>query len=109
MPPAIVAAIGVGIAAIGTGYSINAAEEAKDKANSDAAKQEKQAKELADAEAARQALEETASKDQELQKDARQRQKRLSAGGMGRRDTILTGPLGVTGDPQTTAKTTLGT
>ena len=40
--------------------------------------------------------------------EAKQRQKVKAQGAIGRRDTILTGPLGLTSEAPTTAKTLLG-
>jgi hypothetical protein len=40
-------------------------------------------------------------------KDARERQKKQAAGAVGRRDTILTGPAGLAGDPTGAERKTL--
>lgn len=47
-------------------------------------------------------------KNVDIQQEERKKQKKKSTAGTGRRDTILTGPLGVIGEPQTANKTLLG-
>ena len=57
----------------------------------------------------RQANEESAQNAIETRDAAQRRQKNLAIGAGGRQDTILTGPLGVAGEPATGSKTLLGT
>lgn len=53
--------------------------------------------------------EESTAASQAAGKKARKRQKAKSATAQGRRGTLLTGPLGLVGEPETSGKTLLGT
>lgn len=108
---------GLALAGAGTGYQINASNEAADKADATAKVQK----------ASQDALlkDQTAQADQ-MQKEQTQaeaqaaaqannnatssvnRSKALAGGAFGRSDTILTSPLGLQGTAPTTAKTLLG-
>lgn len=111
----IAAGIGAAIAAAGTTYSIVESENSKGRAREESEKaiaaQNAAAKKLEDDEAARRKEEElalSAEGDKSAQQAARKRQKALQAGAQGRRDTILTGPLGLPGQAETANKTLLG-
>ena len=94
-----------GVQAIVANQSAKAADRAKHQADDKANAQMAEAKD-------RQENEESQAAAMTARDQARRRQRQLSMGARGRRDTILTGPSGLGGPspaaPQTAQKTTLG-
>lgn len=97
--------ISTAIAVAGTAYSISESERAKSEAKREAKKREAKEKTLMD-EAKNKNIEAEANKARD---EAKNRVRALTAGGTaGRQGTILTSPLGVSGNAQTAGKTLLG-
>jgi Flp pilus assembly protein TadB len=107
MPAATTIAVlaATAVAAGGTAYQMSESSKARKEARDATSRQERRQLQL-EAEARTRAEQEEA---QMGQSKAKARQKALAAGATGRRDTILTGPLGVPGaDTSGGGKTLLG-
>lgn len=102
----IIAAASLAVAAGSAAYSIKSSEDAKGDAKVESKKREAAAKRQTDALYDKQASEEKEQQTEATRAQALE-QKRAKAG-ISRRDTILTSPLGVTGDANTAGKTLLG-
>jgi len=107
----IILGISAAVAAGGTAYQIHASEEASNKADAQARKQEAhQSKALEEQKKQQETLEAKMAEEENVanRNTARHRQRALAAGAQGRSDTILTSPLGATGPIATAGKTLLG-
>lgn len=100
--------IGAIAGGVGTGYSIYSAEEAKGEAKEARAQEQESQRRLQSEIESRRTTEESEETARRTQEEARRRQRALATGGRGRRDTLLTGPLGAVGEAQTARKTLLG-
>jgi len=101
----------VAVAAGSTAYSINQSNKQKDAAKANIEQQESRQKKLEDDAKARAANEESLAATQAARDAAGKRTRLAAANNQGRSSTILTSPLGITGDaaaPQTGGKTLLG-
>jgi hypothetical protein len=108
----IIAAVGVAVAAAGTAYTIKSSQDQAAEAKEQAKKQDAHQNKLLE-EAKRQTDAMTSEEPvQQAQNQARDRQRALAQGAGGRKSTILTSPLGLTGDAQSPSaaggKTLLG-
>jgi hypothetical protein len=97
-------ATAIGVGAAGTAMSISQSNSAQKDAKKAAADQmSKQSQLEADLKAQQSKEDSTATRDA-----AKKRQRQMAAGATGRNDTILTSPLGATGQTAGAAKTLLG-
>lgn len=88
---------GLAIAGASTGYTISSGERARSESKKAANEQDKRQKQLEASLANQQQTQETEAASNTARDAARNRQRQRSAGATGRRDTILTGPLGLQG------------
>ena len=100
--------IAIAATAVSTSVSASQSGKARKQASSQFEQQKQKQDKLEADQKARIAGEESAQKSLDTRNAARNRQGNLAAGAGGRRDTILTGPLGVTGNPSGEQKTLLG-
>lgn len=106
---AVAAVAAVAIAAGGTAYQISESKKQQKEAKKEMERQRARQNELDDEAKRRLENEESEERGIATRNAARNRQRALAAGAQGRRDTILTSPLGVQGEAAPTAgKTLLG-
>ena len=100
-------ALGIGSLALATGgatYGILSSNQARKESEAESKKQQASAAQLE-----KEFRDTQANLDKSTAgKDAKLRQQKLAAGAIGRRDTLLTGPSGIIGEPPVQRKTLLG-
>lgn len=109
--PAIIGGLSLALSAATAGYQISEAEDAKDRQVAQAKAQQDNADTIlaqGKTEQAKAEAEQTLEQAGVDTASAKARQRALAAGALGRSDTILTSPLGVSQSPSAQPKTLLG-
>ena len=99
----------IGAAVLGTGTALYTSNQSSSQAKKLAGQQQENQNRLENEAKSRIAGQESEANAINVRDQARRRQAGLAAGAQGRQDTILTGPLGVTGEAPGGKKTLLGT